>query len=232
MAVSSLKSNAAPAGRGSPPRGAPPVADLELVRAACAGERPALRALVDRLAPVAEARVARALRRRAYLARGRDIRQEIEDVVQDVFLGLFKDECRQLASWEPERGLSLEGFVGLVAERRVSAMLRRHRSNPWSEDPTLAGDIPTAPEVRNPERVVASRRTLEAILDRVRATLSPKGMRFFQLIVAEQRPVEQVAELTGASLGTVYNWRSRFNKLLRSIVAELDTNPQARGGQP
>jgi len=47
-------------------------------------------------------------------AAGRDVRQEVADLIQEVFMALFADDARVLRSWQPERGLSLDNFVGLV----------------------------------------------------------------------------------------------------------------------
>ena len=63
-----------------------------VVRDALSGDRKALRELVDALTPVIQARVVRALLRRRGQAAGRDIRQEVEDMTQDVFSALFAHE--------------------------------------------------------------------------------------------------------------------------------------------
>ena len=90
----------------------------DLVRRALAGDQGTLTRLVAVLTPVIQARVARTLlAHRSPLASGRDLRQEVEDQIQEVFLALFARDGRVLRSWLSERGLSLENFVGRVAER-------------------------------------------------------------------------------------------------------------------
>src|SRR5579883_2724873 len=105
----------------------------ELLRRALAGDRAAARELVVLLSPVVHARVARKLFRSG-LARkqGRELRQEIEDFVQEVFVALFADGGRPLRAWDPTRGLSLLNFVGLISEHQVDAILRSGRRSPWS----------------------------------------------------------------------------------------------------
>src|SRR5262245_6251425 len=114
--------------------------DVALVADSLKGERRALATLVDRLTPVIQARAAHWLLRQRG-ARARSIRQEVEDLTQEVFLCLFDQGGRTLRSWEPERGLSLDRFVGLVAERQIVSILRTQKRNPWTEDPTLSDDI-------------------------------------------------------------------------------------------
>jgi hypothetical protein len=88
----------------------------DLVRRALAEDQTALTRLVAKLTPVIQARVARTLwARRSLLASGRDLRQEVEDQTQKVFLVLFARDGHVLRFWLAESDLSLEKFVGLVA---------------------------------------------------------------------------------------------------------------------
>ena len=103
------------------------------------------------LTPVIQARVARTLlAHRSRLAGGRDVRQEVEDLSQDVFLALFDRDGHVLRSWEPERGLSLENFVGLVAERQVLSFLRSAGAIPGRRTLSLAEEL--EPENQEPAR--------------------------------------------------------------------------------
>src|SRR5688572_11436679 len=103
----------------------------ELVKRALAGERAAIEALVVELSPVVQARVAAALYRC-----GHSSRQELEDLTQEILMDLFTGEGRVLSSWDPERGLSLASFVGLVAQRQVYSRLRSRRRSPFTQRPT------------------------------------------------------------------------------------------------
>jgi RNA polymerase sigma-70 factor (ECF subfamily) len=110
----------------------------DLIRRALTGDPTALTELVAVLTPVIQARVARTLlARRHRLAGGRDVRQEVEDLSQDVFLTLFSRDARVLRDWQPGRGLSLESFVGLVAERQVLSFLCSGRAE-------MSGNVPQA----------------------------------------------------------------------------------------
>ena len=129
-----------------------------LVRRALAADQSALTRLVAILTPVVQARVARTLlARRSLLAGGRNVRQEVEDLAQEVFLSLFSRDSHILRSWQSERGLGLESFVGLVTERHVVSFLRSGRRNPNRETPTLMEDLEPAAPDRGPEEVTASR---------------------------------------------------------------------------
>jgi DNA-directed RNA polymerase specialized sigma24 family protein len=193
----------------------------DLVKRALAGDKTALNRLVARLTPVIQARVARTLWR---LGSGRDVRQEVEDLSQDVFLSLFARNGHILRSWQPERGLSLENFVGLVAERKVVSVVRG-KGNPWKEDPTAAEDLDVTDPERDPEEVTASREQLSLLLERLREELSPLGYRMFVLLFVQEMSVAETMAETGLTADAVYAWSSRLRRLSKKLLAELSGKP-------
>lgn len=200
-----------------------------LLDRALARDASAARALIDLLAPVIQARVARALLRRRRASAGRDLRQDVEDHTQAILLHLFEADSRVLRAWDPARGLSLKNFVGLVAERHVAGTLRSTRKSPWTEDPTLTSALDELEDPSpSPERLAHDRDLAEAVLDRMRAQLSPLGLRLFEALMVEARPTEEVVSETGMARATLYTWRSRLTKLVRSIARELGDD----GGEP
>lgn len=207
-------------------------ADAALVERALTGAPAAVRALVAAVTPVVRARVARVLLRRSGAARGREVAQEIDDLAQDVFVALFERRGHILRSWSPQGGLSLANFVGLVAERRTISTLRSRRQSPWSEDPTDPVDLGPSAGSTGFEEGVGHRSLLAALLDRMRAALSPQGLRMFELLMIEQRPVEAVCDETGLTAAAVYAWRSRLAKQARAVRDELMAEGAAAGGAP
>jgi RNA polymerase sigma-70 factor (ECF subfamily) len=194
-----------------------------LIRRALARERDAVLALVAVLSPVIQARAARMLLR---AGGNRDVRQETLDLSQHVFLTLFADGGRFLLAWDPDRGASLENYVGLAAEREIASILRSRRRNPWSDDPTEAEILEAAVEPRpGPEREVLSRDLLRRVLDRLESRLSPRGREMFQWIVLDGLPVEEVCARGQLTPEAVYAWRSRLGKQVREIAAELRSDP-------
>src|SRR5439155_14795288 len=79
--------------------------------AALAGDRAARVALVRAIAPIVQVRVYRALSIRGGAARGRTIRQEVEDLTQDALVALFENDARVLHGWDQARGLSFINYV-------------------------------------------------------------------------------------------------------------------------
>jgi RNA polymerase sigma-70 factor (ECF subfamily) len=204
--------------------------DRELVDRALAKDQASLDRLLELVVPALYLRVAFVLRRRAAAARGRDVRQELDDMVQDVLLRLFADRGKILRDWDPERGLTIERFVGLVAERHIASQLRSHRRNPWTEDPTLAEllneqeDLAPSAEVR-----FANREMCELILDRLRARLSPLALHLFYALIVDGRDVGTVAAETKLPKRAMYNWKHRLLRTVHEIAGEIE---KETGGEP
>lgn len=202
----------------------------DLLELALSGDSAALRELVDRFTPVIQKRVARALlNRRQGASSGRDVRQEVEDLSQEVFVTLFANNGRVLRTWKPDGGLSLVNFVGLVAQRRTGGILRNGKRSPWRDDPTLTEDLDQADSDPSPEVAAASRETLRLLLDRLKEWLSPEGWQMFALLFLDELTPEEVARKTAKSPAAVYKWQSRLRQLARRILADLsnsDREPQ------
>jgi RNA polymerase sigma-70 factor, ECF subfamily len=197
-------------------------ATQEDVRGALAGSEPALNQLVRTLTPVIQSRVARGLLlRRTGRAAGRDVRQEVEDLTQEIFLLLFADGGKVLRSWQPERGLSFLNFIGLVAERQTASILRSGKRSPWQEDPTLLEDFDTAANDSDPEEITASREQLQLLLDRLTEELSPLGRQLFDLLFLRELPLEEVTRQTNMTPDAVYAWRSRLRRLAGRLLGEM-----------
>jgi len=196
--------------------------DEATLREAIDGDRVAIRAVVTALTPVVQARVVRGLLRRRPAREGRDIRQEVDDMMQEVFAALFAHGGRALRAWAPDRGLSLENFVGLIAERQVVTILRSQRRNPWR-------DVPEELDALEPRAIpdeggapgIESRSSLELLLDRLREALSPRGLELFQRLYVEEEPVEEVARSMSMTREAIYAWRNRVSKVLAGLAGEI-----------
>ncbi|HEV7508904.1 MAG TPA: sigma-70 family RNA polymerase sigma factor [Thermoanaerobaculia bacterium] len=201
-----------------------------LTRRALAGDQAALTKLVALLTPVIQARVARTLlARRSSLAGGRSVREEVEDLSQDVWVALFDRDARVLRSWQPERGLSLANFVGLVAKCQVLSFLRSGRRNPWKEEPFADDEFDAPAPERGPEEIAASREQLALLLDRLNESLSPLGWQLFDLIYIQELSQAEVEAASGLSADAVYAWRSRLPRRARKLLAEMSgTGASAR----
>lgn len=183
---------------------------LALIEAAGRSEPAAVRALAERLLPVVRARVRRLVARRAELAH-----LDPNDVVQHVFVRLLENGASQLRKWSPERGATLEGYVGMVSEREAgnvgqkAASRERFETNVDTEGASAA----PSPEAQVVERDSASR--LTAFLT---AELPPKGQLVLKCLYADGLDTDETARMLGVNRQVVYNWQHRIRVLARQFL--------------
>lgn len=195
---------------------------LQDLQRALDGNETALGHLVKVLTPIIQARVVRVLVRRSQQAAGRAIRNEVEDLTQEVFLALLEQDGRTLRSWNPSLGLSLENFVGLVAERLTNTILKTGKRSPWSMDPTADEDLDTImPPQSDMEERLVHKDTLTKVVGRLEQELSPLGRQIFELAWIEQRSPEDISRCLGISVEAVYKWRSRIVQRCKKILVEM-----------
>ncbi|MCH9648987.1 MAG: sigma-70 family RNA polymerase sigma factor [Deltaproteobacteria bacterium] len=194
--------------------------DAALLQLALSGRSDYLGKLVERWTPVIQARVVRVLKRQGY-AGGPRIQQEVEEFVQQVFVSLFESRGEALRAWKPERGLSLDNWVGLIAERQVLSLVRTRKRNPWTEEPVVMAELDGASQEPGPEDQALSRDVLGRLLDRLQERVSPLGWRLFQLLFLQELEIEEIAQRTNLTAAAIYAWRSRLRRLARSLRSEI-----------
>lgn len=202
--------------------------DQRLVAAALNQEPSARRRLATRLLATIQREVVAVLRRAA-LAQGRDPRQEVMELTQDVLVLLFEHEGRELSRWEPARGRSLDSFVRLVARRRVLRILGQRRGNPWADEPldpqpSDDGSGPLLPaDDADLVRQLEDRSQLGRVIDSLHAHMSPRDAELFDALFVEERDPQEVAQALGMTRGAVNAWAYRIRKLARNLAnATLD----------
>lgn len=192
-----------------------------LLQSALSGDGAALRALVGAIAPVIAARGGKALARRGG-GRGRDPRQELADLTQEVLVVLFRGDARVLRAWDPERGLSLLNYVGLVAEREIRQIIRSGRRGPWALEPTEDEALDDAVgAVEAPEETLGARDLYRRLHARLEDELSDRAFDLYERLVVEDQPVAEICAATGLSAEAVYAWRTRLLKRARVLIGEL-----------
>ncbi len=203
----------------------------ELLRRGLVGSPPEAGALVRYLAPVVQVRVGRALACSAGGSRRRNLREEVEDMSQEVFTTLFADDAKVLRAWSPERGLSLRNFVGMVARRKTNGLLGVRKRNPWYEQPMDDAAVERAlPEAADAESRVVAKQVMAEAMRRTAAAQSERGRLMLQLMIRDGKSNPEVVEATGLKLDAVYQWRSRLTRVLRQHLEELMDEDPGTGG--
>lgn len=190
-----------------------------LVRRALAGEATAVRMLLRRATPVIRARVRRLLRRAPRAAAAHDC----DDLVQEVWAELLADDGRALRAYDESRGVTFEGYVGLLAERRAAKILRAARAQKrggatFTVDEAHAARVPAADPDPQQSLVAAD---LAAALDAwLEAHLPERGLLVFRYIYTDGCHPDEVADALGVNRQVVYNWTHRIRQTARAFFEE------------
>lgn len=192
------------------------------IQDALAGDREAMARLVERLTPVIASRVMRVVRMGGHRTPDQ-VRQIADDLTQEIFITLIENDGRALRRWEPTRGLSLEGYVGLLATNTAVSLMRSGRKSAAREDATDEEALSRVVGAAAPESPrLYARDTLARLLPRLCNELSDAGVMLLELLIVEARSIEEVSTLTGHSPAALYAWRSRITRAATRIAAELD----------
>jgi RNA polymerase sigma-70 factor (ECF subfamily) len=178
--------------------------DDELIASLAGGDDTALRQLFDRHAPWLAARLRKALPS-----------QDVEDVLQETFLAVWKNA----RTYQP-RGAPA-AWLWVIA-RNQAALLLRQRGQPAVP---LMDD---APRIEDPAEAALIKADLETA---AAAALGPPGAPerdVWRLLYLEDRPVAEVAELMGIPEGTVKSRAHRARRLLRAALGGHATEGGAR----
>lgn len=174
--------------------------DDELITRLAGGDDTALRELFARHAQMLAARL------RAVLPPS-----DVEDVLQETFLAAWK--CAGSYRAEEKAGGWLWGIA-----RRQAALLQRRRGPATAVLPDLlepaAAGLPGSPFPGDPAQLIATSAELASAV----GTLSPADREVWQLRYVEDRPVAEVARLTGVPEGTVKSRANRARRLLRAAL--------------
>ncbi|HEY0717134.1 MAG TPA: sigma-70 family RNA polymerase sigma factor [Streptosporangiaceae bacterium] len=181
--------------------------DDGLLAAVAAGDDAALRELFARHAPWLAARL------RSVLPAA-----DVEDVLQETFLAVW----RGAKSYRPEGAAG--GWTWGIARRQAALLLRRRGTATLPLPALVAADEGTAAD---PAQAAVSRADLERAVN----ALGPAGSaarEIWRLVYVEDRPVAEVAQLTGLPEGTV---KSRAHRARRLLRAALRPDPVTREGK-
>jgi RNA polymerase sigma-70 factor, ECF subfamily len=162
--------------------------DDELIANLAVGDDTALRELFTRHAPWLATRL------RAVLPPS-----DVEDVLQETFLAVWKNA----RTYRPQGQAG--SWLWVIARRQAALLLRRR-------GPAVAPLVDVADE--DPAEAALAR----ADLDAAASTLQSPEREVWRLMYVEDRPIAEVAELTGVPPGTVKSRAHRARRLLRAAL--------------
>ena len=184
---------------------------------------PELGRLVEHLRPILHTRVARVLLRRGQCSTHR-LHEEIQELIQEMFLLLFERDAYVLRGWDPQLGTSLENYVGLVAERRVASILRDRGRMKRAAEPEPIGDEGFEPSdpAEGPGADLEHRQMLGLLLGRVKESLSQSAWGIFEMRFIRDLDIEEIRVETGMASDAIYASISRSRRVARDLKSEIE----------
>lgn len=180
-----------------------------LIARAAAGDRVATVELAERIGPAIRARVLRITRGRPTAA------IDPEDMVQAVWERLFARDARRLRAFDPTRGVTLPGFVSMIAGQAVAEIIEAQQAQK-RRAPGGTRDLDDARAVAaggpDPETHASERGELAALWQHLEAGLSPQGVLVLQMLYVDRLEPVEIARRTGMKRATVDSWKFKIKK--------------------
>ena len=151
-------------------------------------------------------------------------RDDLDDLVGDVWLVLLRDDMKKLRQYDATRGFRIASFLGLVATNATIDHLRARQADATPLDDVIEDYASLRAEA--PRDVVEARE--EAELARAAlAQLSGEEREFVVDCFRDERSPEELARALGVTTNTVYSRKFKIREKLQKIVRTLDGAPVA-----
>jgi RNA polymerase sigma factor (sigma-70 family) len=195
----------------------------ERITAALRGDRAAFGELYRCYGPRVRAAVATAIRFRA------ELMPYLDDIVGEVWARFLADGCRQLRTYDPERG-AFGYYLRMRAwalARMLAAQVLRRAQLVQLDDPFVSLFAEDRLEGR-----LLGRDVLERLYTEARARLDPVDLAFFEHVYIEGQRIEAVGQRLGLSKDAAYRRSHRLRAKIQRIADELSAEPPGQGPVP
>ncbi|MCU1281448.1 MAG: ECF-family polymerase sigma factor [bacterium] len=151
-------------------------------------------------------------------------RDDLDDLVGDVWLVLLRDDMKKLRQYDATRGFRIASFLGLVATNATIDHLRARQAESTPLDDVIEDYFSLRAEA--PRDTVEARE--EAELARAAlAQLSGEERAFVVDCFRDEVAPEDLARTLGVTTNTVYSRKFKIREKLQKIVRSLDGAPVA-----
>ena len=135
----------------------------------------------------------------------------VEDLYQEFFLSLLRNEYKKLRQFRGAHGCSLPNWLRILAARLTIDFLRK-------QAPT-SGEVTGATSRHSPDPAEPSlNEQQEKLLNQAIQTLSPRDRILLDLCYRQALASEQIATLLKTSVSAVYAQKSRVLEKIREVL--------------
>jgi RNA polymerase sigma factor (sigma-70 family) len=135
----------------------------------------------------------------------------VEDLYQEFFISLLRNECKKLRQFRGAHGCSLASWVRLLTARLTIDFLRKQASTSGEVASAMSrhGPDPAEPLINEQQ---------ERLLNQAIQTLSPRDRILLDLCYRQTLASEQIAALFKTSVNAVYSQKSRVLEKIREVL--------------
>lgn len=147
-------------------------------------------------------------------------KDDLADLIADVWIALLKDDRHKLRQYDPERGYRFSSWIGLIATNTTIDALRARTTRPSFIEDMEGFAERYLVERRSPQRVVElshAARLAKAALEQ----LDDEERRFVIACFHEERPPADLAAELGVSVNTVYSRKFKVRAKLVRIAEHM-----------
>jgi RNA polymerase sigma factor (sigma-70 family) len=135
----------------------------------------------------------------------------VEDLYQEFFLSLLRDDYKKLRQFRGAHGCSLASWLRLLTARLTIDFLRKQAPTAGGVASAVSrhGPDPTEPLLNEQQ---------EKLLNQAIRTLSPRDRILLDFCYHQALPSEQIAALLKTSVNAVYAQKSRVLEKIREVL--------------
>jgi RNA polymerase sigma factor (sigma-70 family) len=135
----------------------------------------------------------------------------VEDLYQEFFLSLLRNECKKLRQFRGAHGCSLASWLRILAGRSTIDFLRKQAP--------ISGGVAGAMSRHSPDPAEPLiNKEQKSLLNQAIRTLSPRDRILLDLCYRQALTSEQVAALLKTSVNAVYAQKSRVLEKTREVL--------------
>ena len=146
-------------------------------------------------------------------------RDDLEDLVSDVWLALLRDDMKKLRAYCPEKGFRLASWIALIATNTTIDRLRARQTDDMHVEDMSSIDIASQSAEPDEDMLGHERAQLaQAALEE----LSAEERAFVWDCFHDERAPEEIAREQGVAVNTIYSRKFKIREKLAKIVRRLE----------
>jgi len=149
---------------------------------------------------------------------------EVDELVNDIFVQLLKNNREKLKKFDPDKGLSLMSWINLIASRTIINVLKRKErkiifvNNDHIKDSEKLTDMV--------QTILPKENYLIAHIEKMIEKLPKRHRLFFELFYDKNKNLDEIANILQIKMEGVYSLKYKAIKSLKKKLTKC------KGGQP